>query len=574
METQKAEPKTKEPEDLIADLDEGPWPGPIEYAVPSKELSIGTGVLRDCEKLTVCKHKKRSHWWLTASAQVNPEKCKQIRWDYRASVTTTDQSERKFGGTCVAAHYLPGKPLELSFHDHSLELTRTPITLYSFGLSNKELMYWIPLLAGLPGSNVPDLIHDQQLRPFIYAVPIQGLEMKDQKRMLWITDMGISGGEMDDVVYPIVNKLKIDERHPEWRKGTPHVFGVVMAKTLLEAEEFGLERARLTIDVINFALKTGVSHLETRRQSELLGWNCEYLESNIKLTDWIFIREVQSIKGWIRIPKIQPDKQQLDLESISQRLLIFIRRFQKIFTEGGVACQTGKHVLSKTENKLISGLQRAIHWYAIGSSEVSILDKFLGCWIALESVLDTISYPAVFSGTGKPVKHTLEKAITSIQYPKNAEELLTISPEMLQRRLLASDWPLSRKLELFAKSIGVQLQNGDVALIQRLGKLRGQALHCGNRDSGISALMMRELEYLTERLIIGASICAYKKIEDGRIHEIKILPLGPEGGAAPLLLDGKDVGYEFYLQTNDKGEQTEEWVIEGIIYNETNSKIV
>jgi hypothetical protein len=136
--------------------------------------------------------------------------------------------------------------LELKFRDSSRDLERVPLNLVSFGMTNKEMMFWIPQFVGWPEPHVPGLTPDKRLRPFIYAVPIEGLNLDGQKKSLYVNDLGIVGGELDNTIYPIIEQLKLQEKESVWKREIPKAFGVVMAKTLLEAEELGLRRASLT----------------------------------------------------------------------------------------------------------------------------------------------------------------------------------------------------------------------------------------------------------------------------------------------------------------------------------------
>jgi hypothetical protein len=558
-------------EDLILDLNEGPWPGPVERLVVSGDVHFGKHCLPNLATLQIKKHRRRSHWYRTSSATLVPVEIQERRWNYEDEVMIKEHGEGLLRGRCLQGKRMPDGSLELKFHDSSQELEHAVLNLVFFGMTNKEMMFWIPQFVGLPEPHVPGLTINTQLRPFIYAVPVEGLSLKGEKKTIYINDLGVVAGEADNTIYPIIEQLKVQEREPIWGKDVPKAFGVVMAKTFLEAEELGLKRASLTGDLVNFALRTAVSHWEDRRSCEALEWNRGTSEADVKLSNWILIREVQSVKGWIRMPVTGVMTEPIGLDNVYDRLMTFLDRFKAVSTVDDVASQAGRRQLSKNEIKLIDGIQRALHWYGIAMKERDALDKFLATWIALEATLDCISYPGVFDGERQAIKSSLGKSIETISYKKVEDPLLSVSSELMKGRLLASDWPLTRKLELFAKSFEIPLQAGDVDLVRQLGRQRSQALHGGKHEMSVTESSLSGLKYLTERLLIGASLYSYRKLEDKEKHTLHLLPIGPEGGAAPLVFDGKDAGYEFFTQRKKTGEQRSEWIIDGYVYDESNS---
>ena len=561
-------------DDPITDLNEGPWPGPIERSVVSGGVNFGKRRLSELAELKVKKHRQRNHWYRTASAVIAPTAAQKERWDYRTEVAITERGQGLLRGTCVGGKRLPDGSVEFDFHDASLELERKSIEhLGFFGMINKEQLFWIPQLIGLPEPYVPDFNPDKKLRPFIYGVPIEGLNLEGQKKIVYVNDLGVVAGEADTTIYPIIEKLKLQDQFPLWKRETPKASGVVMACTLLEAEQLALQRASLTVDLINFTLKAGVSHWENRRHIEVLEWDQETTGVDVRLSNWILVREVQAVRGWVRVPMINTGDSSIGLDTIYDRLMVFLERFKTVTTLGDISSQAGRRPLSKTEKTLIDGIQRALHWYGIASRERDRLDRFLAIWITLEAVLDCVSYPGVFDGERQKVREFLNDSIENAPYPKEGDSMLGVSSDVLKGRLLASEWPLSRRLELFAKSFKISLQEGDTALARELGRLRGQVLHYGKHETVIPEPQLREMEYLTERLIIAASVCAYMKLEDKQKHTLHILPIGPEGGAAPLLLDGRSVAYELYVKWTETGEQREEWIIDGLVYDENNSEI-
>ena len=90
----------------------------------------------------------------------------------------------------------------------------------------------------------------------------------------------------------------------------------------------------------------------------------------------------------------------------------------------------------------------------------------------------------------------------------------------------------------------------------------------------MSQEQVTQLRYLVERLVVGVSIGGYEDLEDGT-HQFHIGTIGPEGGGAPISIDGQeDVPYEFHATRNDHGQLVGEWIAEGKIYSDKNIEIV
>jgi len=465
----------------------------------------------------------------------------------------------------------------MEFHDGTWNLSRRILPAIAFfGMSRRETAYWVTLLAGAAGAEFDGVQVNSQLRPFMYAVPLTGLSARGQVNSFFFNDMGITAGEADNSFYPLVERFGLPDRDAVWSKDNPKAFGVVMASDLMEAEKLALQRAGFVADVLHLALKAGISHWEDRHGVELLEWNAKHALSTVRLSSWILLREVQEVKGWVRIVDASTASRPVDLEDGSARFRMFLERFAKASIVGDVLSRTNRRQLSKTEEKLILGIQRALHWYAVGSSESEVSDKFLAEWIALEAMLNCITYPGVFDGPRTGVRECVEKSINEAPYPDEAnnEPLLKLSPAMLNSRVLAGDWPLATKLGLFAKGFAMTLQEGDIDLVKKLSRLRVSILHSGKYGTKITKAEQRELEYLLERILVAASICAYRELADDQEHTIQLMPLGPEGGAAPILLDGHEVAYEFRLARSETGELEYEYLIDGRIYDKRNSRIM
>ena len=277
------------------------------------------------------------------------------------------------------------------------------------GMSNEEIAYWLPLLTGLVrGVEVPGLILDAELRPFIYAVPLQGLSVEGQVKSFHVKDFGVISGE-DDVFAPLLTRSQLAKEHETvWQANTPKAWGIVAARDFLEAERKALSRARFTADLINFALSTGISHFQTRYEAGLLDWNADVGRSVISLQPWIMLRETKVAKGWIRAVPFIERRSEIDLEDGYERIKFFADRFIKASRAGDAKDQAGRRTLSERERKLSAGIQRSLRWLAVAANENSDVDQFIAAWIALESVLSSIDYPGVFEGDRRAVRNTIK----------------------------------------------------------------------------------------------------------------------------------------------------------------------
>ena len=163
-------------------------------------------------------------------------------------------------------------------------------------------------------------------------------------------------------------------------------------------------------------------------------------------------------------------------------------------------------------------------------------DRFTATWIALEAILNAITYPGVFEG----------------------------------KRVTLRDWSLRRKLPIFAESLGIQLESDDKRLIGKLSEARNTIFHEGDDSPDVSREQVDQLQYLVERLTVAVSIGGYEDLEDGT-HKFHIGEIGPEGGGAPISIDGKeDVPYEYRATRDKQGHWVEEWITEGNIYSNKN----
>ena len=281
----------------------------------------------------------------------------------------------------------------------------------------------------------------------------------------------------------------------------------------------------------------------------------------------------KSQKGWIRtIPLVEVDSS-IDLEGGYERISFFAERFLDVSEAGDFMDQANKRILSARERRLSAGIQRSLRWLGVASNEESMGDQFIAAWISLESILDSLEYPDVFGGDREPVRIALKEAISALSLPRQSTHSLSISEEMIEGRALQNQWPIRTKLSLFAKACGIRLKPNDSALVRDLSRTRNEIFHAGRSDAPVSKEHLRQLRYLVERLVVAISVYGYEDIEERSRHELQFGEIGAEGGGAPLSLNGRDVPYTFRLTQDAAGNQTEELVIEGKIYNRQNSNI-
>ena len=500
---------------------------------------------------------------------------KDVTWDYHSTAHFQGPKNLQHKGVCVKATRQEDGTMRLTFEGTLTEFTRSTVkNIEFFGMSPLETIYWFPLLTGLVrGVEVPGLRLDKELRPFLYAVPLKGLTVTGSKKDLMFLDFGIVSGDNDDLFQPLLNNSKIGKTESVWCSDVPKARGVVIAKDLIEAEQLALERAQFTADLVNFALRSGISHFQTRFESLPLEWDVETGRASVTLEPWIVFLDQKHNKGWLRTVPLVDLESTVDLESGYERIVFFAERILDASGAGDLADQAQKRVLSDRERKLSNGVQRALRWLNIAWNEGSMDDQFIATWISLESILNSADLPKVFEGERKSVSTALKQAISDVSFPQNVNPSLNITLEMIQGRLLQNQWPLRTKLLLFADAFGIRLKPGDTKLVASLSKIRNKLFHDGRREHLVTSDELRQLQYLVERLIAAASVCGYADLEERCRYELQFGEIGPEGGAAPLTLNGRDVSYTYWLVDDGRGDQIEEFVIEGKIYSRHNSDL-
>ena len=492
----------------------------------------------------------------------------EARWNYHAEAKLYECGEVILTGTCTEANPDDQGNLRLTLHGPFWKLERTRLGNFeTFGMSRKESLYWMLKLSSPDRDPVfSGLELDTSARPFLYAIPMRGLP-KFSKGLILSGDTGITSKENDNVFNAILEEAESIQEEEAWNQDCPRIFGVVIAEDLVEAERLASQKAKSLIDIINFGMTTGMSHFETRYSSEPLSYSASDSFSPVSLHPWIAISEVSETKGWVRntLPAtLEADK---DSDTSLQRIEFFLSKFFGAGQPGDIYGQTGQRQFPDREQKLLTGTKRALHWLNLANEGGDLRDKFAAIWTGLEAILNSIKYPGVFEGERAAVKRDIRKEMREIPLPDDISDLLSITTDMLLNRALQNDWSLNRKLPIFANAFGITIRKGDIELVRDLARVRGIAFHEGDIYPDISHEQVAQLKHLVERLIAGTSVGGYEDLE-GRPHKFRIGQIGPEGGGAPLSIDGKDVGYEIRMFRDTEGEPMVEWIAEGKIYAE------
>ena len=499
----------------------------------------------------------------------------EFAWNYHAGVKVYEDDELILTGICSEATPTEEGGVNLELWGPFWQLDRTTLQRFgTFGMSNKENLYWVSKLGNPTKSHfVEGLKLDNTLRKFVFAVPLKNLNSSGSFHLL-ATDAGIASHEYENVFDPILAKFEETQNEPVWNRDNPKLFGIVYAETLLEADNIARDRAELMLDIINLALRTGMSHFKTRYEGNLIAFNAETTLTPVSLHPWIIVRERSMDKGWIRKIPTTKLEAEISLDKTLDRINFFLSKFSKASQSGDVYDQLGSRQLPRREQRLLRGINRSLRWLNIASSEKDVRDSFTASWVALESILNAIKYPGVFDGERAALKNEIKTKIRKIPLPNMIHESLAITTDMLESRILRNDWSLPRKLLIFAESTGLQLKPDDKQLVNKLSRARNGILHGESDNPDLSYELVNRLKYLVERLIVGASIGGYQDLEDS-IHKIHVGTIGPEGGGAPITIDGReDVPYQLHVKRNREGDLVCEWIAEGNIYSDNNTEFV
>ena len=490
-------------------------------------------------------------------------------WDYHAHIALNNPDSTLHRGVCLKSELEPTGSIKFSSQDILWEYERIYVNKICFFSTNPlEVAYWTNMLIGIvEGVDIPGLRLNRELRHFIYAVPLSGLSLNGQAVSFFNTDSGVASGDYDNLFGPLLANSELTKDEQVWQDENPKTWGIVLAHDHIEAERIALSRAQLSVDVMNFALRTGVSHFKTRYDEEFLKWNAETGRSLISLHPWVCLLEAETKKGWVRSIPLIEQKTETNLEEVYGKIQLFIEKFKSLSYAGDLEDQSGQREISDREKKLFLGIQRALRWLNVAYSEISIEDQFLATWISLESLLNSLEYPGVFEGKRREYLSAIKHALDEMSLPRNCDESLSISDELIRNRVLLGEWPLRTKLVLFARSFGVQITTDDSKVVRDLQLLRSKILHGGQSDRIGQNGQLRRLQYLVERLIIAASICGYEDLEERSSEQFRKGKIGPEGGALPLYIDNKQVPYTLRIRVDEEGQEELEFTVNGKIYH-------
>ena len=491
-----------------------------------------------------------------------------LLWDYNTEGRVIFNHETRMTGTCNESRWNSDGTISISLSGPTERMKHSVMTsLEFFGMSNLEMIHWLGLLFKPEIVIQIDQLHlDDSRRPFLYAVPIQGLSASEGGVGILVNDSGVASYQWDDVFAPLLSGSDSAKERTYWHQDVPKVFGTVMAHNLLEAEQIGFRRAQCTADLIRLALHASTSHFTTRNETVPLSWNAEEALAPVALYPCILVREVSTVKGWIRdLPGVQTTAI-ADLQKCREKIAFFVDKFREAHNAGsGISHESSSNMLTNREEKLFRGIQRALRWLTVSSNEPDLTDQFIAVWVALEAILDAPEYPNVFGGDRGNVRDAIRAGIQELELPEPRDPLLAVTKEMLEGRLMQGQWPLVRKLEIFKAAFGITLRPGDVEIVRKLQRARSATLHSGDNSASVTDSDIQRLRNLVERLVMASSLGAYRDIEDNH-HILELGEIGPEGGAAPLYVDGKQVPYTMRIRADAEGEQTMEIAAEGRIY--------
>lgn len=537
----------------------------VDECTTAKRFSMGNHVFPEKDILQADIVSKREGSYHYKSATIRLQNPADSRWDYRAEAKYEADGTSRIQGVCLKGSQ-EDEDIVLELFDDSWKMKQTfGRPLRFLGMSPKESIYWLPQLLDIfdHPPHIEGFEVGMEMKPYIFAVPLVGLTAREAFS-LTIGDAGIVAGELDSIVNPTIAHLPEFKALAEWDPMNPKVFGVVLAENPLKADRLAWQRAQLTADIINLAVRFGGSHFEDRFDATPLSWQADKLHTQVRLTDSIFVCEAASSKGWVRFVPLTKLSGSTDWEDIQERTDFFLKRFRRILASGDVRDQQGMRTWSKREQKIINGLQRALRWYAVSSTQEDSTDKFFSAWISLEAVLNCIDYPGVLAGDRKSLGAELQVAIRKIfsNRTNTSDSVTSIDAEFFENRVRQGGWPIKTKLRMFALAFGIDVSSEDFTLVGQLGRRRAKLVHGAEGEPGVHRAELRQLHYLIERLAAAASIQAYRDIEElNNTYSLRFGDLGPEGGAAPLFINGRSVPYRAHFN------ETLEILAEGKVFD-------
>ena len=258
--------------------------------------------------------------FLFSSASVRGVPPEKSRWDYNAKTTLFDDQELIRTGLCVKSEFETGGSMYFELRSAFWELEQiTTDVIGFFGMEQNEIRYWFLQLCG---QEIGDLnfVPDNTPRPFMYAVPLKGLKATNTPFSFLQGSSGVASGEYDNVFSPLLAQSEFVNKTPEWSDEVPKAYGVVYATDMLEAEKSALTRASLTVDIIGFSLRTGVSHLESRYENEPVEWDAEAARTPVAPHPFIMIVDSKNAKGWIRSTLTPKPHNDVEIHDHSERI--------------------------------------------------------------------------------------------------------------------------------------------------------------------------------------------------------------------------------------------------------------
>ena len=132
----------------------------------------------------------------SASVHVIPPP--ELRWDYSAQTTLHGNGQLFLTGVCVKATENAEGSIDFELRCPFWQLEQTLLnSIETFGMSGEENLYWLVKLADQTQDVViPDLVLDTEMRPFLYAIPLEGMSSSGAKSLL-VGDSGIASHEYD-----------------------------------------------------------------------------------------------------------------------------------------------------------------------------------------------------------------------------------------------------------------------------------------------------------------------------------------------------------------------------------------
>ena len=510
-----------------------------------------------------------------AESTLQPDLAK--RWSYHYTLEIYRAGRCLDRGRCVDATWLDSNRLRIQWRDFSWDfdhlMLRRCVTL---NIKGAEQAYWlVRLMHSGKNPNVLGYRPDSTMRPFRYAVPLSGLSNEDTGRLIGHTDFGITSSDHNDPTNKLIQQLTKDVDKDSWAADVPKVYGVVVARSPIEAEAHALRRARFAADLLTFALQTGASHFDTVHETQRLNWSARDSIATVSTRPWLLLVEAATLKGWVRsVPLTFVDKN-ARLKEAKERVRIFLQNFRRVAEFGDAGGQLQDKPPSARENRIAKAVQTAVHWLAEASRMSHDGYRLLPVWTALEAVLGAIEYPPVFDRRRAHLKNRLLATINGLEDSGATTEEVEELKDLLKARLLNNAWPVRTQLELFAKAFGIRLHGGDAEVVKRLSRVRNKAVHTGDTDQGDLGCEIRQLKYLVERLIMAASVCAVRATAGGGMHKVRIVGVEPgAAGAATIYIDGRQVPYVLSGRTGPSGSHTMTLISDGLIYDDSNSVIV